>query len=344
MPFKPDPDGLRQAERRAERFRQKVVGEDRQRGVRSTDLPKIDEVSRMTSEMHDSFGTSTGLSHDMRSRLLDMCFDNWEDLVNDLRISWMGTKHLAIASSTADCLQLTANPVAEQPGAGPESEPDVEMPAADNGSESAEAPHHRLDDAAAPIDNDMQDANARSDADCLVQCPQCQQGFTGNQSKVRLCSHLHQHCIPNRGELSEQSKARLRALDLGHCKKCDKWMARRSVNSKRHKAVCKNDQHAPDEDDAGEDSEQVKPGKYGVHGDTIPQFVHDALEASDHLGDWLQAIDWYAGEATGAQQMHLVRMVSLHSLFGYLLAQISYSSRPSASPQPLSRWTVRSLR
>ena len=80
-------------------------------------------------------------------------------------------------------------------------------------------------------------------------------------------------------------------------------MARRSVNSKRHKAVCKNDRHAPDvgdDDDADDDSEQVKPGTYGVHGDTIPQFVHDTLEASDHLGDWLQAIDWYAGEASGA--------------------------------------------
>ena len=67
-------------------------------------------------------------------------------------------------------------------------------------------------------------------------------------------------------------------------------MAQRSVNSQRHKKVCKNDRQQPD--DAASDSDNgsmpLKPGRYGVYGDSL-------LSAGEGLGNWLQDLDWFSG-------------------------------------------------
>ena len=104
-------------------------------------------------------------------------------------------------------------------------------------------------------------------------------------------------CLTKSGPFSEADKAQLQALDLADCKKCGKWMACRSVNSKQHKQVCKNNQHEAGE--AGsEDSDAdvpLKHGWYSVYSDSLPQFVYDALEAGGDLGTWLHDLDGWSG-------------------------------------------------
>ena len=114
---------------------------------------------------------------------------------------------------------------------------------------------------------------------------------------MNLCIHINNGCLAKSGPFSEADKARLRALDLADCKKCGKWMARRSVNSKRHKQVCKNDRHEAGEagSEDGDADVPPKPGRYGVYGDSPPQFVYDALEAGGDLGTWLHDLDGWSG-------------------------------------------------
>ena len=71
-------------------------------------------------------------------------------------------------------------------------------------------------------------------------------------------------------------------------------MSRRAYVEK-HSKHCKHDHTAPV---AGGDEEegQPKPGKYGVYGDEVPQFVLDCVQASDaevKLGVWLEhQVSW----------------------------------------------------
>ena len=114
---------------------------------------------------------------------------------------------------------------------------------------------------------------------------------------MNLCIHINNGCLAKSGPFSEADKAQLQALDLTDCKKCGKWMACHSVNSKQHKQVCKNNQHEAGE--AGsEDSDAdapLKPGQYGVYGDSPPQFIYDALEAGGNLSTWLRNLDGWSG-------------------------------------------------
>jgi hypothetical protein len=219
----------------------------------------------MTSEMPDAFDSSTGLSTTRRATLIDNLFDNWQDLVETLHIPWMGDQHLAIASITAECLR--------QPSA-------VDCDMSDDVGRSDEPTSSAADDAAAAADaqqasQELSQSTAGQGTDHCVQCPKCSTGFTSNQPKVNLCIHINSGCLAKSGPFSEADKARLRALDLADCKKCGKWMARRSVNSKRHKQVCKNDRHEAGEagSEDGDADVPPKPGRYGVYGDSPPQFV-----------------------------------------------------------------------
>jgi hypothetical protein len=224
----------------------------------------------MTSEFPDSYNDSTGLSTTGQAKLVDTVFDHWQDLAEAMRIPWMGDQLLAIASITAECLQRVDSIECAMPDiTGEES--------AGTDDVAAEVQHDDSDVGAAPADVSMgsQDppaAPADQGSDVCVQCPKCSTGFTGNQPKVNLCIHINSGCLEKSGPFSEAEKARLRALDLADCKKCGKWMARRSVNSQRHKKVCKNDRRQPDDaaSDGDDGSMPPKPGRYGVYGDSPP--------------------------------------------------------------------------
>ena len=158
----------------------------------------------------------------------------------------------------------------------------------------------RPDDEASSKDGSQQLSNdeqpdSQPEADFCVQCPKCDIGFTGGQPKVNLCKHLNEKCIPKLGALTEPQKARLRTLDLAACKRCGKWMARRSAHGKKHALKCKFDSQAPGEANDDDDG-PVKPGRFGTYGDDIPQFVMDVFGATQDdpnfgLATWLSTFD-----------------------------------------------------
>jgi len=212
-----------QASTRAQAYRDSIIGTGRARGIRTTDLPAIDSVNRMTSEFPDSYNDSTGLSTTGRAKLVDTMFDHWQDLAEAMRIPWMGDQLLAIASITAECLQRLDSVECAMPDiTGEES--------AGTDDVAAEVQHDDSDVGAAPADVSMgsQDPPAAptdQGSDVCVQCPKCSTGFTGNQPKVNLCIHINSGCLEKSGPFSEAEKAQLRALDLTDCKKSGKWMA-----------------------------------------------------------------------------------------------------------------------
>jgi hypothetical protein len=169
----PTEQGMRQANDRAQALRDSIIGTGRSRGIRTTDLPSIDSVGRMTSERPDAFDSSTGLPTTRRATLIDNLFDNWQDLVETLHIPWMGDQHLAIASITAECLrQPNVNDCDMSVDAGMDREPASGNAAA----ESAGGQDAALSDGAAAAgaqqaSQDMSEASASQGSGRCVQCP-----------------------------------------------------------------------------------------------------------------------------------------------------------------------------
>ena len=74
------------------------------RRVRSSDLPSVDIVLRMTAEFPDSFGSEAGMPPAAQGRLQSSMAGSWERLPTDLSVRWCSVQHLALSSVAWDCL------------------------------------------------------------------------------------------------------------------------------------------------------------------------------------------------------------------------------------------------